>query len=130
MKKFDPFSYQHLFYEYKIKINKNEINQILILLKNINTDYQKTTYNKLNILNFPVLKNLKKQVTNILDKDNLLLTNNWAQLYNSNNKHDIHNHYGSIYSGIIYINGSEPSPTIFMTVYFVHIIIVLKKILY
>lgn len=113
MKKFDPFSYEHLFYEYKIKINKNEINQILILLKNINTDYQKTTYDKLNILNFPVLKNLKKQVTDILDKNNLLLTNNWAQLYGNNNRHDIHNHYGSIYSGIIYMDGLEPSPTIF-----------------
>tara|TARA_E500000305_G_C3910226_1_gene183019 strand:- start:217 stop:705 length:489 start_codon:yes stop_codon:yes gene_type:complete len=113
MKKFDPFSYEHLFYEYEIKIEINEINQVLILLKDLNTGDQKTTYNRLNILNFPALKNLKKQVTDILDKNNLLLDNSWAQLYNSNNKHTIHNHYGSAYSGIIYINGLEPSPTVF-----------------
>ena len=43
----------------------------------------------------------------------LLLANNWAQLYNKENRHSVHNHYGSIYSGIIYIKGNKPSPTIF-----------------
>tara|TARA_R110000822_G_scaffold293737_1_gene415771 strand:- start:35 stop:523 length:489 start_codon:yes stop_codon:yes gene_type:complete len=113
MKKFDPFSYEHLFYEYKIKITTDEINQTLILLKNINTNDQKTTFDYLNIINIPILKKFKKQITDILDKHNLVLTNNWAQLYNSNNKHIIHNHYGSFYSGIIYMDGLEPSPTIF-----------------
>ena len=113
MKKFDPFLYEHLFYEYKVKITTDEINQALILLKNINTNNQKTTFDYLNILNFPIFKKFKKQITDILDKHNLVLTNNWAQLYNSNNKHIIHTHYGSVYSGIIYINGLKPSPTIF-----------------
>ena len=111
--KFDPFSYQNLFYKYTLKISKNEINQILYLLKpkQLNVIKQATTFNYLNILNFPILKDLKKQITNILDKHKLLLKNNWAQLYNSENYHDIHNHSGFEYSGIIYINGS--SPTIF-----------------
>ena len=115
MKKFDPFLYEHLFYEYKVKITTEEINQVLILLKNKNSNYQEqtTTYNHLNVLNFPILKKLKKQITDILYKHNLVLTNTWAQLYNSNNKHIIHNHYGSVYSGIIYIDGLEPSPTVF-----------------
>lgn len=111
--KFDPFSYEHLFYEYKLKITTSEINQVLILLKNIDTYDQKSTYEYLNVLNFPILKNIKKQIIHILDKKKLLLHDNWAQLYNHNNKHAIHNHYGSFYSGIIYMDGLEPSPTIF-----------------
>ncbi len=43
----------------------------------------------------------------------MFLTNNWSQLYNNKNKHTIHNHYGSIYSGIIYLKGINASPTIF-----------------
>ena len=111
--KFDPFEYENLFYEYKIKITNIEINQILLLLKNLKSNEQLTTYKHLNILNFPVLKNLKKQVTDILDNHKLSLMYNWAQLYNKDNKHGIHTHYGSIYSGIIYIKGVNPSPTIF-----------------
>ena len=113
MKKFDPFSYENLFYEYNLKITKDEINQILILLKNTDTRDQKSTYEYLNVLNFPILKNIKKQIIDILDKKNLLLDNNWAQLYNCNSKHTIHNHYASVYSGIIYMDGLEPSPTVF-----------------
>jgi len=111
--KFDPFSHEHLFYEYKLKITTTEINQVLILLKNTNTRFQKSTYGYLNVLNFPTLKNLKKQIIHILDKKKLLLLDNWAQLYSYNNKHAIHNHYGSFYSGIIYMDGLEPSPTVF-----------------
>ena len=29
MKKFDPFEYQNVFYEYEVKITNEEINQIL-----------------------------------------------------------------------------------------------------
>ena len=114
-KKFDPFAYEHLFYEYKIQITDDEVSQILFILKNKNLDSARkfTTFQYLNVLNFPILKNLRKQITNILDQHNLLLTNNWAQLYNKQNQHDIHNHYGSIYSGIIYIKGEDPSPTVF-----------------
>ena len=112
-KKFDPFEFENLFYEYKIKTTDKEINQVLLLLKNLKSHEQLTTYKYLNILNFPILKNLKKQITDILDKHKLLLSINWAQLYNKENRHSVHNHYGSIYSGIIYIKGNKPSPTIF-----------------
>ena len=113
--KFDPFYYEHLFYEYKLKITTEEINQILILLKNKKSNYQEqaTTFDYLNVLNFPILKKLKKQITSILDNHKLLLLNNWAQLYNEGNLHNIHIHEGSVYSGIIYMNGLDPSPTIF-----------------
>jgi len=113
MKKFDPFEYENLFYQYELKITDDEINQVLLLTKNISAGNQKSNFNYLNILNFPILKNLKKQVTNILDKHKLLLLNNWSQLYNKENKHGTHIHYGSIYSGIIYLKGKNPSPTIF-----------------
>ncbi len=66
-KKFDPFEHENLFYQYKLKITDSEINQILLLTKNIDIGYQKSTYNYLNVLNFPILKDLKKQITNILD---------------------------------------------------------------
>jgi len=111
MNGFDPFDYQNLFYKYKLNITETEINQVLLLLKKDNLMEMKTTYSKLNVLNFPLLKQLKKQITDILDKHKLLLTNNWAQLYNKKDNHGIHNHVGSTYSGIFYIQGL--SPTIF-----------------
>tara|TARA_X000001388_G_C2137701_1_gene87453 strand:+ start:41 stop:538 length:498 start_codon:yes stop_codon:yes gene_type:complete len=113
IQKFDPFEHENLFYKYKLKITNDEINQVLLLLKNLKSEEQLTTYKYLNVLNFPILKNLKKQVTDILDKHKLLLTNNWAQLYNKKNKHGVHNHPGSHYSGIIYVKGENASPTIF-----------------
>ena len=111
MMKFDPFSYQNLFYKYNLKISKNEINQILHLIKpkELNVIDQASTFNDLNVLNFPILKKLKKQITDILDKHKLLLTNNWSQLYNNKNYHGIHNHLNSEYSGIFYINGCSPT---------------------
>jgi hypothetical protein len=114
-KKFDPFEHENLFYQYRVKITNDEINQILLLLKNKNLTYteQPTTYKYLNILNFPLLKNLRKQVISILNNHGLLLENNWAQLYNKNNYHSLHNHYQSIYSGIIYLSGKNCSPTVF-----------------
>jgi hypothetical protein len=106
---FDPFKKENSFYKYNLKISKEEINQILILTKSKNTLDQKTTYNSLNILNFPILKNLRKQVISILNKKNLILKNNWSQLYNSKNLHCIHTHGKSDYSGIIYIQGKTPT---------------------
>ena len=117
-KKFDPFAYEHLFYKYKLKITDAEIDQVLILTKNVNTKDIKTTFQNLNVLNFPVLKKLKKQITNILDDHRIYLTNNWAQLYNKKNYHGIHNHPNSIYSGIIYLKGKNASPTIFYDSFF------------
>jgi|TARA_A100001391_G_scaffold22418_1_gene12385 hypothetical protein len=119
IKSFDPFHYQNFFHEYKIKSTKDEINQIIFLLKS-NKDYeeQKTTFNNLNVLNFPILKNLKSQVIKILESHNLLLGDNWAQLYNELDKHSIHIHPYSDYSGIIYLNPEKPSPTIFYNNFF------------
>ena len=114
MKRFDPFIHQNCFYQYNLKTNPEEINQIIFLLKNDKKLYeQKSTFNQLNVLNFPLLKNLRSQIINILDKNNLILENNWAQLYNKENKHGIHIHPLSIYSGIIYLNPDKLSPTIF-----------------
>jgi len=106
---FDPFKKHNSFYKYNLNISKEEINQILILVKSTNTPNQKTTYNSLNILSFPILKNLRKQVISILDKKNLILGNNWAQLYNKKNSHGKHIHRESDYSGIIYIQGKTPT---------------------
>jgi hypothetical protein len=114
MKSFDPFRYQNCFYEHKLKTNSDEINQIIFLLKNDKGLYdQKTTFNQLNVLNFPLLKNLRSQIITILEENGLALGNNWAQLYNKNDKHCIHIHPLSTYSGIIYLTPSKPSPTIF-----------------
>ena len=106
---FDPFERQNSFYKYDIKISKEEINQILILVKSKNTPDQKTTFESLNVLNFPLIKNLREQVISILDKKKLKLRNNWAQLYNSKSFHIVHTHDGSDYSGIIYIQGKTPT---------------------
>ena len=83
--KFDPFAYEHLFYEYELEITDVEINQILFLVQNVDKKDQKTTYQYLNVLNFPVVKNLKNQIISILDKHKLYLADNWAQLYNKSN---------------------------------------------
>ena len=103
-KKFDPFEYQNLFYEYSLSITQDEINQVMYLVKDLKSFEQNTTFEYLNILNLPLLKNLKKQIIDILDKHKLFLRLNWAQLYNKNDQHSIHTHYGSYYSGIIYLN--------------------------
>ena len=52
---FDPFKKQNSFYKFNLTITKDEINQILFLVKSRPTIEQKTTYNYLNILNFPIL---------------------------------------------------------------------------
>tara|TARA_R110001592_G_scaffold164410_1_gene398529 strand:+ start:98 stop:613 length:516 start_codon:yes stop_codon:yes gene_type:complete len=106
---FDPFESQNSFYKYDLKISEEEINQILILVKSKKTLDQKTTFESLNVLNFPLLKNLRKQVISILDEKKLILENNWAQLYNSKNFHCVHTHKNSDYSGIIYIQGKTPT---------------------
>lgn len=100
---FDPFKKQNSFYKYNLKITEDEINQILILLKSKHTRirHQRTTYEVLNVLNFPILKNLRKQVISILNKKKLTLHNNWAQLYNTIDYHGVHTHENSDYSGII-----------------------------
>jgi|TARA_R100001460_G_scaffold32720_3_gene64158 hypothetical protein len=109
---FDPFERQNSFYKYDIKISEEEINQILILARAKTTPKQtgmSTTFETLNVLNFPLLKNLRKQVISILDEKKLILRNNWAQLYNSKSFHCVHTHNNSDYSGIIYMQGKTPT---------------------
>lgn len=113
MIKFDPFTHENIFYEYVLKITDEEINQILMLAKNSDLHECKTTFTTFNILNFPILKNIKKQITDILDQHKLFLGNNWAQFYNKGDSHGVHIHERSVLSGIIYIKGNNPSPTIF-----------------
>tara|TARA_R100000988_G_scaffold65675_1_gene33352 strand:+ start:399 stop:875 length:477 start_codon:yes stop_codon:yes gene_type:complete len=107
---YDPFKKQNSFYKYNLNISKKEIDQILTLVKQQNLQQQKTTYESLKcILDFPLLTNLKKQVVSILNKKNLILQNNWAQLYNDKDSHCVHVHGKSDYSAIIYIQGKTPT---------------------
>jgi len=114
----NPFN--DLFYEYNLKIEKEELNQIKLLLLQyenlqINTDKdQLSTYYsvnniKTNILNFPILKKLKEQIIDILNNHNLFLGNSWVQIYKKNQKHTKHTHTNSAYSGIIYVDGNKNS---------------------
>ena len=110
--KYCPF--EDYFYKYKIKITKEEIQQLSLFLENNNNrEEQETTYNKINILNLPLLKNIKNQILSILDRHNLFLANNWAQLYRKGDKHRIHTHIPSIYSGVLYVNGDGKDGTVF-----------------
>ena len=96
----------HNFFEYKLDISEDEIKQVEVYLQNvkpINNASCTTTYNVINILNVPLLKNLKNQIIEILDSKKLILKNNWAQLYKKNYYHEIHTHQGVDYGGIIYI---------------------------
>ena len=113
----NPFN--DLFYEYNLNIEKEEIDQIKLLLLQykkliINNDTQLNTYHPINnlrtnILNFPILKKLKNQIINILDNHTLFLSNSWAQIYKKNQKHIKHTHANSAYSGIIYVDGDKNS---------------------
>ena len=114
----NPFN--DLFYEYNLNIKKEEIDQIKLLTLHyenlkINTDKdQLSTYysinnNRTNILNFPILKELKKQIIDILNLHNLFLSMSWAQIYKKTQKHKKHTHPNSAYSGIIYVDGNKNS---------------------
>ena len=111
MKNFDPFISQNIFHEYMLEIKQEEVDTVFALVEDLsmNTEHnhdlgQKTSYEDLNVLDIPGLANLKKQIINILNVHNLDLINNWAQLYNKNNQHTVHNHPNSVWSGIIYLN--------------------------
>ena len=109
MIEFYPFS---KFYKYKLNVTNDEKNQVKIIMKD-----KFTTYNQLNILNVPTLKDLRKQITDILDKHGLLLNNNFAQRYNKLDYHGVHIHPNSRYSGILYLS-SEGTPTVFYDQWF------------
>tara|TARA_R100000781_G_scaffold102720_1_gene66262 strand:- start:198 stop:740 length:543 start_codon:yes stop_codon:yes gene_type:complete len=118
MGSFDPFAYQNLFYEHELEITDAEVNQVLLLVKEIHNTHHNTTYDNLNVLNFPALKNLKEQILVILDGYKLQLRNNWAQFYNNGDSHGLHTHPSSMYSGVIYLHGNNPTPTIFYDMVF------------
>jgi uncharacterized protein (TIGR02466 family) len=111
-KKYNLF--EEYFYKYKINITKKEIQQLFFFLENNkNREEQETTYNQINILNLPLLKDIKDQIIFILEKHNLFISNSWAQLYKKGDKHRIHNHGGSVYSGVLYVNGRGKDGTAF-----------------
>lgn len=110
---YNPFN--DYFYKYVVNITDTEKNQLRLFLNNNKKGFsqQKTTFNQLNILNLPLLKNIREQIISILNKHNLLLTNNWAQLYNKDDEHGLHTHPSSIYSGIIYVESNGNDGTVF-----------------
>ena len=59
--------FEEYFYKYKINITKKEIQQLFFFLENNkNREEQETTYNQINILNLPLLKDIKDQIIFIL----------------------------------------------------------------
>lgn len=112
---FDPFQEQNLFYKYKLQVSQEEIDQILLIINNqrFKNNNQLSTYYTLNILNFPILKNLKNQIITILDNYNLYLENNWVQLYNKEDSHGVHTHTKSHISGILYLCDKGTSTTFY-----------------
>lgn len=117
MEKFNPFN--DWFFKTNLEVSEQEKEQIEVLLKGVNSCFKVknnqplTSYEQPNILDFPVMKNLKEKITNILEPLNLALNNSWAQSYIQNKGHNPHTHYGSVYSGILYVIGKENS-TIFL----------------
>tara|TARA_R100000988_G_C3996084_1_gene165826 strand:- start:72 stop:590 length:519 start_codon:yes stop_codon:yes gene_type:complete len=109
MEKFNPFN--DYFYKHKLQITKQEKEQIFILIENTKSfsasEEVLTSYTRNNILDFPMLKNLKNNIDEILAKLDLNLGNSWVQSYKKNNHHIIHTHPNSVYSGIIYIKGCD-----------------------
>ena len=117
MKKYWPFQ---KFYKTTLDIHESEIKQIKYLLYNFKDTCdvnQITTFQNINILNLPVLKNLKKQITDKLDTLNLSLSDNWGQLYLKDQKHEPHIHSNSVYSGVIYIDSEGTDGTNFIDSY-------------
>mgnify|MGYP003113401691 FL=1 len=109
MEKFNPFN--DYFYKHELEITEQEKEQIFILIENTKTfsasEEVLTSYTRNNILDFPMLKNLKNSIEKVLAKLNLNLGNSWVQSYKKNNYHIIHTHPNSVYSGIIYIKGCD-----------------------
>ena len=120
LRELEKFKYWPFQFFYKIPLNilKEEKEQIKFFLHNFenSTDInQTTTYKKINVLNLPLLKNLRDQVIKIIEPLNLILDNNWAQLYKKGDSHVPHAHYGSEYSGVIYIDGETTEGTNFIS---------------
>ena len=114
MHRFDPFDQS--FYEYELKITDEEIIQIETILKTINKTNgltMRTTFDSINVLSLPLLKNLREQIIKILNDHNLLLDNNWAQLYKQSESHSVHAHGLVGKSGIIYLKSNASQETIF-----------------
>jgi hypothetical protein len=68
MHRFDPFDQS--FYEYELEISEQEIAQVETMLKSINKTNNftmKTTFDSINVLSLPLLKNLREQIIKILN---------------------------------------------------------------
>ena len=112
-KKYSPF--EDYFHKYKINITNLEKEQLGLFLYNnhVNKGQQTTTYKQINVLSLPLLKNIRDQILLILNKHNLLLCTNWAQLYRKEDLHALHTHTGSVYSGVLYVEGKGEDGTVF-----------------
>jgi hypothetical protein len=106
------------FYKINLNISEKETEQIKLFVNNFKNSVdadQTTTYKKVNVLNLPLLKNLRNKVIKVIESLNLVLDNNWAQLYRKGDRHAPHAHYLSEYSGIIYIDGDTQEGTNFIS---------------
>jgi len=108
------------FIKIKLNISETEKQQIKVMLqhfKDSNDPDQVSTFKVIDILGLPLLNNLRKQITEVLDKISLSLTNSWAQLYKKGDAHEPHIHPESEYSGVIYIDGKGEDGTSFIDTY-------------
>lgn len=95
-------------------IEREQIGLMLNYGKSIDPTNTTTYGQRINILELPALKNLKKQIVEILNSLNLTLINNWGQLYKKGEHIRPHIHTGSKTSGIIYIDGKTTKGTYFV----------------
>ena len=105
------------FYKTTVEISESEKEQIKLMLYNFKDSQdsdQVTTFKIINVLNLPILKNIRKQIDKILEKMSLCLGNSWAQLYRKDDSHGIHTHEDSVYSGVIYVDGQGKDGTNFV----------------
>ena len=114
------------FYKTKVDILDQEKDQLKYLLYKFNSikhsvdKDQTTTYKSINVLNLPRLKNLRNQIIKIIESKNLILGNNWAQLYLKGSQMSPHLHNNSSYGGIIYVDGDSAEGTSFIDSYSGH----------
>ena len=117
IEKFYPFN--DWFFKAKCEVSEQEKEQIKAYLEGVNSCFEVknnqplTSYTQPNILDFPVMKNLREKIISILDPMKLTLDNSWVQSYVESKGHNPHTHFGSVYSGIIYVVGKE-NPTMFL----------------
>lgn len=106
------------FYKTEIEITETNKKQLYVFLEN-NKQFsggdQITSYGHTSILKLPALSNLKNQIDKITESINLKVDESWAQLYKKGNSHYIHRHKGSVYSGVVYVDGPKAEGTTFVS---------------